>query len=41
VPIHQRNTNYQLKLKSTSPFPVTLTSMTWEGNYSTRYIRRA
>lgn len=41
VPIHQRNTNYQLKVKSTSPFPVTLTSMTWEGNYSTRYIRRA
>jgi len=41
VPIHQRNTNYQLKLKSTSPFPVTLTNMTWEGNYSTRYIRRA
>jgi hypothetical protein len=41
VPIHQRNTNYQLKLKSTSPFPVTLTSMTWEGNYSTRYYRRA
>ena len=41
VPIHQRNTNYQLKLKSTSPFPVTLTNMTWEGNYSTRYYRRA
>ena len=41
VPIHQLNTNYQLKLKSTSPFPVTLTNMTWEGNYSTRYYRRA
>ena len=41
VPIHQLNTSYQLKLKSTSPFPVTLTNMTWEGNYSTRYIRRA
>jgi hypothetical protein len=41
VPIHQRNTSFQLKINSTSPFPVTLNSMTWEGNYSPRYYRRA
>jgi len=41
VPIHQRNDNFQLKVISTSPFPVTLSSMVWEGNYSTRYYRRA
>jgi len=41
VPIHQRNTSFQLKINSTSPFPVTLSSMTWEGNYSPRYYRRA
>jgi len=41
VPIHQRNTSFQLKINSTSPFPVTLNGMTWEGNYSPRYYRRA
>jgi hypothetical protein len=41
VPIHQRNTSFNLKINSTSPFPVTLNGMTWEGNYSPRYYRRA
>lgn len=41
VPIHQRNTNYNLKVTSNSPFPITINSLTWEGNYSTRYYRRA
>ena len=41
VPIHQKNTNFNLKINSNSPFPVSLNSMTWEGQYSPRYYRRA
>ena len=41
LPIHQRNTNFALRVFSDSPFPVSLTSMMWEGNYSPRYYRRA
>ena len=41
VPIHQRNTNFELKVISDSPFPVSLTSMMWEGYYSPRFYRRA
>jgi len=41
LPIHQKNTNYSLRIYSDSPFPLSLTSMTWEGNYSPRFYRRA
>lgn len=41
VPIHQKNTNFNLKLNSNSPFPVSVNSMTWEGQYAPRYYRRA
>ena len=41
VPIHQRNTNFELKVKSNFPYPVSLVSMMWEGNYSPRFYRRA
>jgi len=40
VPIHQRNTNFELKVSSESPFPVSLTSMMWEGYYTPRFYRR-
>ena len=40
IPIHQRSDNYTLRVFSDSPFPVALTSMSWEGNYSPRYYRR-
>ena len=40
VPIHQRSDNYTLRVFSDSPFPVALTSATWEGTYSPRYYRR-
>jgi len=40
VPIHQKTENYTLRVFSDSPFPVALTSMAWEGNYSPRYYRR-
>lgn len=41
VPIHQRNTNYSIKVKSSTPFPISLVSVAWEGNYVPRYYRRA
>ena len=40
VPIHQRADNYTLRVYSDSPFPISLTSMAWEGTYSPRYYRR-
>ena len=39
VPIHQRNTNFELKVTSDFPYPVSLVSMMWEGNYSPRFYR--
>ena len=40
VPIHQRTDNYTLRVFSDSPFPLALTAMAWEGNYSPRFYRR-
>ncbi len=40
VPINQRNTNFDISLTSTSPFPVSLTAMMWEGLYSPRFYQR-
>ena len=41
VPIHQRNINFELQVTSNQPYPVSLVSMMWEGNYSPRYYRRS
>ena len=40
IPIHQRSDNFNLRVFSNSPFPVSLTSMMWEGQYSPRFYRR-
>ena len=40
-PINQRNTSVDLSVFSNTPFPISLSSMTWEGQYSPRYIKRA
>ena len=40
VPIHQRNINFELQVTSNQPYPVSLVSMMWEGNYSPRFYRR-
>ena len=40
LPIHQRSNNFNLRVFSNSPFPVALTSMMWEGQYSPRFYRR-
>jgi len=41
VPVHQRNTNFDLKVTSDFPYPVSLVSMMWEGNYTPRFYRRS
>jgi hypothetical protein len=40
VPIHQRAENINVRVFSDSPFPVSLVSMMWEGNYSPRFYTR-
>ena len=40
LPIHLRNTNFELRIVSDSPFPVTLSEMLWEGMYNPRYYKR-
>ena len=40
LPIHQKTENFQVRLFNDSPFPVSLNSMMWEGNYSPRFYRR-
>ena len=40
LPVNQRNKHFQLKVTSDMPFPVSLISMMWEGNYSPRFYRR-
>ena len=39
-PIHQRNNHFNVKVYSESAFPISLISMTWEGNYSPRFYKR-
>jgi hypothetical protein len=41
LPIHQRNTNFNIRIQSDSPFPVSLSNITWEGNYNPRSYTRA
>jgi len=40
IPIHQKSDNFQLRIFNDSPFPVSLNSMMWEGNYSPRFYKR-
>lgn len=40
VPIHQRNMNFEFKITSSEPYPVSLVSLMWEGNYTPKSYRR-
>ena len=40
VPVYEKNDNFTLSIKSTSPLPATLTSLTWEGDYNPGYYKR-
>ena len=41
VPVNQRNKHFQLKVTSDLPFPCSLVSMMWEGQYTPRFYRRS
>ena len=41
IPLYQRNSNLTLKIIGDTPFPVSLLSMNWEGNYNTGFYRRS
>ena len=41
LPVHQRSKNFSLRVFNDSPFPVSLNSMMWEGNYSPRFYKRS
>ena len=41
VPVHKQNRYYTMAVVSDTPFPIALNSMTWEGDYSPRFYRRA
>jgi hypothetical protein len=41
VPIYQRNENLSIKIVGDTPLPVTLLSLTWEGNYKTGFYQRS
>ena len=40
LPVHQRSNDFYFRITSDSPFPLSVDSVTWEGNYSPRYYRR-
>jgi hypothetical protein len=41
VPVFQRNINAKITIKGDTAFPVSLNSLSWEGNYNTRFYSRA
>ena len=41
IPVYEKNTNLDFTVKSTDPSPATIRSMSWEGDYSPRFYRKA
>lgn len=39
-PVNQRNRNVEIRVFNNAPFPMSLSSMVWEGQYSQRFIKR-
>lgn len=39
IPVYEKSNNFNLSIKSTSPLPATLISLTWEGDYSPKYYK--
>ena len=40
IPVYEKNINVNISLKSTHPSPLTLTSMSWEGDYNDKFYQR-
>ena len=41
IPVYEKNTNVNIILKSSHPAPATLRAMSWEGDYSPKFYKRA
>ena len=41
VPVYEKNSNLDFTIKSTDPSPATIRSMSWEGDYSPKFYRKA
>jgi len=39
IPLYDRNTNIDIRIKSTHPTPTNIISATWEGDYNPRYYK--
>ena len=39
-PVNQRSDNLNVRVYSDSPFPISISSMVWEGHYAPKYYRR-
>jgi hypothetical protein len=39
IPLYDKNTNIDIRIKSTHPTPTNIISATWEGDYNPRYYR--
>ena len=40
IPVYEKNTNVDISIKSYNPSPTTLHSMSWEGDYTSKYYKR-
>jgi len=40
VPVYEKNTNVDIRIKSTHPAPATLRAMSWEGSFTPKYYKR-
>ena len=40
VPVYEKNTNVDIRVKSTHPAPATLRAMSWEGSFTPKYYKR-
>ena len=41
IPVYEKNTNVNLTVKSSHPSPATIRSLSWEGDYTNKFYRRA
>ena len=41
IPVYEKNENVDITIKSAHPAPATLRGMSWEGDYSPKYYKRA
>ena len=40
VPVYEKNTNVDVRIKSAHPSPATLRALSWEGSFTPKYYKR-